>query len=363
MPTPEPLRVMLLFGGNSAEFDVSLISAAEVLAHLPECLDERPLRVFPVVITRAGRWLIAPDDPALIRDGDFLAREEDLLPAALLPGGILAIGAPREERISIDVAFSVMHGDYGEDGRVQGLLSTLGLPFVGSDWASSAVCMDKAITAALLCGEDIPQARKIVLRVPSAENPARALAGIGEDNLRALGCPLFVKPACAGSSVGCHKVEDLRDLPAAVTDAASDDAKGKVLIEEYIAGREVECAVLEEAGRLTVPPPGEIDPGAPFYDYDTKYKTSTARAYLPARISLEASDRVRALAAKIFTVLGCRDLARVDFFVRGEEVLFNEINTLPGFTPISMYPKLLAAAGIPYETLLARLLRAALRRG
>lgn len=348
-----PFHFLCLFGGPSSEYEVSLMSAYGVLSHLPKEVHGRPLVPFPVGVTRDGRWLAYSGDIRFIRDGSFCDRTEECAPAVLLPGGQLSVGG---STVKIHAAFPLIHGAFGEDGKLQGLLACLGIPFVGADWAASVCCMDKSVTKLLLSREGIVQARWIPVCRRTADE--KEIAALPERVGKELGYPVFVKPAASGSSVGCVKVKSADGLlPALETAFAEGDT---VLIEEYIVGKEVEAAVLEEKGELFIPSPGEIDPGAEFYDYDTKYKNDTAAYYIPPRIPAESAEEVRRLAGRIFRLLGCKGLSRVDFFVTDTgKVIFNEINTLPGFTPISMYPKMMAAGGVPYDELIARLLASA----
>ena len=259
-------------------------------------------------------------------------------------------------RERIDVVFPVLHGENGEDGSVQGLLQLAGLPYVGPGVAASATCMDKTLTKLVADRAGIRQAAwRLVTARELANNPEAVLDGVE----KAFSYPVFIKPAGTGSSVGVSKAKNREALLAALTNASKYDSK--ILVEEFINGREVEVAVLGNAGPAASVC-GEIDSGTEFYDYDAKYISDCAQLYIPARIPEEVSERVRDNAIRIYEAMGCRGLSRVDFFVtyEGQEIVFNEINTLPGFTSISMYPKLFEASGIPYPELLDNLIELAL---
>lgn len=340
-------NVLILFGGRSSEHEVSLVSAAGVLSNI----DREKYNVIPVGITKDGKWRLMSG-----RDVTEESLNDASLPTVSVdPGnhGISVMGGNTAGFIKIDVVFPVLHGANGEDGTMQGLFAIAGIPCVGPDCEASAVCMDKAVTKAVLNQAKIPQAKTVVLSGTEIGHPETA-----ETLENELGYPMFVKPARAGSSVGISKVKHRGELAAALTLAAENDSK--IIVEECIVGREIEIAVLEEKGKITVSVPAEIDPGCEFYDYDAKYKTDTSSFYIPARISDTEKDTVRALAEKIFLTLGCKGLSRVDFFIRNDgSFIFNEINTLPGFTPISMYPKLMQNEGMTYTELISRLLESA----
>ncbi len=335
------LSVLCLFGGKSTEYKVSLRSACTVLA----ALDPQKYDVTTVGMTESGTWYAYDGDMDDIRDDTWHTRTEVLHRAMLSPSfgdHILYIEGTVPNTFStkhIDVVIPVVHGAYCEDGTLQGLLSMTGIPYVGPHCAASAVAMDKMLTKLVLNNFDIPQAKcGFFTRAEIESTPETAL-----DRAEAVDrYPLFVKPANAGSSIGVSKANDRVELLAALKTAARYDSK--VLVEECIVGREIECAVL---GNADAEPsvPGEINPGSEFYDYDAKYITDTSADFIPARIPEQTREEIRALAKKIYTVLGCRGLSRVDFFVCDREnaaprIVFNEINTLPGFTSISMYPKL-----------------------
>ena len=258
--------------------------------------------------------------------------------------------------IKLDAVFPVLHGENGEDGAIQGLMQLANIPCVGPDVAASAVAMDKTLTKLVMDHAGIPQAKWYLVRGRGLENRVDSAANEVEKRFV---YPVFVKPAGTGSSVGVSKAADREALCSALLEAAKYD--DKVLVEEFIHGREIEVAVMGIENPVASVC-GEIDSGADFYDYDAKYITDTSVAYIPARIDEEVAEQVRDAAVKIYSAIGCQGLSRVDFFVTYEDnrVVFNEINTLPGFTSISMYPKLFDASGIGYGELIDRLLQLAM---
>lgn len=349
-------KIAVLFGGCSPEHEVSRVSAHSVISNLSEDKYE----IYCVGITKDGRWYLYEGPLDAIPDGSW-EKSEQKRPAFLTPDrsvkGILITGSGRSEVLPVDCVFPVLHGKNGEDGTVQGLLQLSGLPYVGCGTLSSAVCMDKAITHTLLSGVGIQQAKYLWFYYPRyLENPDKVRIKIGAR----LGFPVFVKPAGSGSSVGVSRVEREEDLEAAIRLAATEGEK--ILVEEAVLGQEVECAVLGNAEPEAAPMIGEIAASAAFYDYDDKYKSGKSKLYIPAHLSDEVTQELRSIAVRAYRTLGCRGFARVDFFVRGgNEILLNELNTIPGFTPISMYPKLWEASGLPYGDLLSRLIEFALK--
>lgn len=349
-------KVLVLFGGVSSEHEVSLVSAKSVIENIPR----EKYDVIPMGITKDGRFYIFRGDTALMPDGSWLEDKENLESAVISCDrshhGIIHTGSGETEYI--DIVFPVLHGKNGEDGTIQGLLEISGIPYVGCDTASSAICMDKAVTNAMTDFIGIPQAKWTAIdKCSYFADKSDFLSS----SAAKLGFPIFVKPANAGSSVGISKAKNIAELEAACETAFIHDKK--IVLEEGIDGKEVECAVLgnDEPVASVV---GEIVPCNEFYDYDAKYLANESELHIPARLSEEKQNEVRAAAIKAYKALGCSGLARVDFFVRNSDgaVMLNEPNTIPGFTSISMYPKLFAAAGIPYSELLDRLLNFALER-
>lgn len=349
----EKKTAAVLFGAVSSEYEVSLRSAASVLRNFPRDKYD----VVMVGITKDGRWLGYTGNTELI-ERDEWSQSPYVSPVILSPdrshGGLIRLGKEPGEChsfIKIDVAFPVMHGEHAEDGTIQGLLEIAGIPCVGCGVLASAACMDKAVTHTLLENAGIemtPWAQ--VFRWQS--DAIGDLAPVWEE---ALGYPMFVKPANTGSSVGVSKVNNRIELVNALQAAFHYDRK--VLIEQAIRGKELECAVLGNYTRAEASVVGEIVPHHDFYDYEGKYLDDSTDLYIPARISPEDSGRIREIAVKAFQVMGCTGLARVDFFLREDgRAVINELNTLPGFTSISMYPKLFDASGVPYPELIARLL-------
>lgn len=338
-------RVAVVFGGRSGEHEVSIVSARSVMSSL----EPDRWEVVPFGISRTGAWLTPAETRVLLDSGAaaFTGTGHDLLTCPAL--GELA---------GCHIAFPLVHGTYGEDGTLQGFFETAGLPYAGCGVAASAIGLDKALMKAIFHEAGIPVARYGVVRAwELAQDGGAAVASFVEATL---GYPCFVKPANGGSSVGITRVASREDLDGAFAAAfAYDD---KAVIEEAVSGQEVECSVLgneyPEASRT-----GEIEPDRDFYDYASKYdSTSRTRLHIPARITPAAEERVRALAIRMYQAMGCEGYARVDFFVRGEEVIANEVNTIPGFTSISMYPKLWEASGLAYGDLLTRILELGLER-
>ncbi len=349
------LNVCVLFGGISPEHEVSLRSAESVLNNL----NQEKYNIFPVGITKKGDWILyAGTDYSLLPTGQWQEYEGNRR-ATISPirgQGLLSFEGDCVVREMIDVVFPVLHGENGEDGAMQGLLQMAGIPYVGPQVAASAVAMDKTLTKLVADQAEIPQASWLLVRNSELQTRMDAILDTVENRFS---YPVFVKPAGTGSSVGVSKVKDRNDLRDALLQAGVYDEK--ILVEEFINGREVEVAVLGNSSPVASVC-GEIDSGADFYDYDAKYITDTSVAYIPARIDDLVAEQVRELAVKVYSAIGCRGLSRVDFFVTYEDnrIVFNEINTLPGFTSISMYPKLFAASGIPYSQLLDELINLAM---
>lgn len=348
------LSVCVLFGGMSPEHEVSLRSAESVLNQL----DPEKYNVIPVGITKEGEWIIyGGNDYGELPAGTWMNNPNNSK-GSISPvrgQGLFRFEDDCVVRERIDVVFPVLHGENGEDGAVQGLLKLAGIPYVGPHVAASAVSMDKTLTKLVVDHAQVPQAAWHLVRREELEHHVDHVVAALEGKFA---YPMFVKPAGTGSSVGVSKAADRTALEKALFAAAEFDRK--ILVEEFIHGREIEVAVMGNDSPVASVC-GEIDSGAEFYDYDAKYVTDTSTAYIPARISEEVEEQVREMAVKVYSAIGCQGLSRVDFFVtyEDERIVFNEINTLPGFTSISMYPKLFDASGIPYPQLLDELLRLA----
>jgi len=337
------LRVAVLFGGKSAEHEVSLQSARNIMA----AMDPQKYEVVPLAIAKSGQWLGTGQAQALLGGG------APALPAA--PAGEALVALVSNPMQGVDVVFPALHGPLGEDGTVQGLLKLANVPFVGSGVLGSAVGMDKDVMKRLLRDAGLPVGAFLVFTRGD-------LPDLTFERLAArLGVPFFVKPANLGSSVGVHRVDTPEQCLPALQDAFRYDRK--ILVEAFISGREIECAVLgNDHPKASVP--GEVIPTHAFYSYEAKYLDEKgALLEIPAQLSPEVTARVQALAIETFKVLGCEGLARVDCFVQADgTVLINEINTLPGFTQISMYPKLWEASGLAYSDLIDQLIQLALER-
>ncbi|NCC07262.1 MAG: D-alanine--D-alanine ligase [Clostridia bacterium] len=348
-------KIAVLFGGASSEHEISLMSATSVLNNL----DKEKYDIVPVGITKSGRWYLYNGDIALIKSGEW--EKADITPAAFCAGsgmkGLITFENGSYNEVPVDVVFPVLHGKNGEDGTVQGLLDMAGIPYVGCGVLGSSVCMDKVIANCVMDACGIPRCEWDYMDTHSGEDFDDVEARVS----RKLGYPIFVKPANAGSSVGISKAKDRETLKSAVELAAKHD--NRIVFERFVDGQEVECAVSgNDVATSTCP--GEILASKEFYDYEDKYVAGTSRVAIPAQLSNEKLNEVHDLAEKAYRALCCTGLSRVDFFVeRGsEKVLLNEINTLPGFTDISMYPKLKMAAGDTYSSLLDKLVALAFER-
>jgi D-alanine-D-alanine ligase len=351
--SPNRMRIAVLFGGRSAEHDVSVLSATNVM----RALDQGKYDPVPVFITREGKWLLSTFESGA------LARPALGIEISLLPGGrgrMLALDSNREvcELPKIDILFPVLHGLHGEDGSVQGLAEVARVPLAGCGILGSAAALDKDVTKRLLKAAGLPAAQSATI--------GHGAAAPGFAELRStIGLPFFIKPARQGSSVGVSKVTTERDYVAALDEGFRHDRK--LLAEEFIRGRELECSVLEDReGGLFVSRPGEIVTAEShgFYTYDAKYVDEDGAALkVPAELPEEIENGIRAMAAKAFRVVGCDGMARVDFFVTPDmRFLINELNTIPGFTNISMYPKAMAASGVSYSEIIDRLVEHGLSR-
>ncbi len=357
-------RVGVVFGGPSREHGVSVLSAKCLLENLPRDAFD----AIPMFVGKDGVW----HGPQA--SGAEMARQLARPPKDLLVDGMRAGGraAPTSEVVDsffsawhaagADVLFPIVHGTFGEDGVVQGLFEALGVPYVGCGVAASAVGMDKIFMKAAFAAAGLPQVRYVALSRAEWASPASRASIV--TRIDGLGVPVFVKPACAGSSVGITKVREEAQLAEAVQLALRVDSR--VLAEQGVDGREIECSVLsgEKGGPTEVSVPGEIVPGHEFYDYEDKYIDSGSRSVVPADLPASAREEIRRLAGRAFDVIGGEGFARVDFFLeRGtQRILVNEINSLPGFTPISMFPKLWEASGLALPVLLDRLVKSAFRR-
>ncbi|MFD4366498.1 D-alanine--D-alanine ligase family protein [Rhodococcus sp. NPDC058521] len=360
------IRVAVVFGGRSSEHSVSCVSAGSVLTNL----DPFRYEVVPVGIGRDGTWMLGSTDP------ESLAIRDRTLPS-VQPGGnelaltadptrhgaLVSLGDSEAGKVlaSVDVVFPVLHGAYGEDGTVQGLLELAGVPYVGPGVLASAAGMDKEFTKKLLAAEHLPVGHQVVLR-PGTET-------LTQEQKDGLDLPVFVKPARGGSSIGITRVADWAKLDDAITQARRHDPK--VIVESGIVGREVECGVLEfpdgsvrasVVAEIKMPESSREDDTA-FYDFDTKYLDDVCEFDVPAKLDDDVSDEIRKLAVEAFRALDCQGLSRVDFFVTENGPVINEINTMPGFTSISMYPRMWDAAGVDYPTLVSTLVDTALTRG
>lgn len=348
-------NVCVLFGGISPEHDVSLRSAESVLNHM----DKDKYQIFPVGITQNGEWVYYGGTDYSQLPGEAWLECENNCPAVISPvrgQGLLLFKDTGLEIQSIDVVFPVLHGENGEDGSVQGLMQLAGISCVGPNVSASAVAMDKTLTKLVMDNVKVPQANWVLVRNADLSVRMDSILDTVENRF----CyPVFVKPAGTGSSVGVSKASDRESLKKALIAAGAFDEK--ILVEEFINGREIEVAVLgNETPVASVC--GEIDSGAEFYDYEAKYINDTSVAYVPARLDQDVAENVRELAVKVYKAVNCKGLSRVDFFVTYDDnrIVFNEINTLPGFTSISMYPKLFAASGIGYTELIDKLLQLAM---
>ncbi len=346
-------KLGVLFGGVSSEHSVSCVSASYVLRGL----DENKYEIYAVGITREGRWFYYPEyDVDLIGDGSW-ERESKLIPAFISPDrdthGLMLIKDGNASAVRLDCVFPVLHGTGGEDGTVQGLFELAGIPYVGCGVAASACAMDKSLTKVLAEMAGVHQARYYLARRSDFEFAPEETARKAEAALGTF--PMFIKPCSQGSSVGVAKAKDKDGLLDGLREAFRYDTKA--LVEEFIDGHEIECAVLGNEAPIasTV---GEVAPAQEFYTYDAKYCDESSKLYIPAHITPEQIEKVRENALKVYAVLECRGLSRVDFFCKYEdgEIVFNEINPIPGFTSISMYPKLFEAVGIGFTELLDRLI-------
>ena len=360
MNSNSKLRVALFFGGVSSEHEVSCVSASAWLRALGQSPCAEQYEVFPVGITKTGRWLACHPTPEAMADGSW--EQGSCTPCVLSPDradhGIWLLKDGKAELVRIDICAPVMHGKNGEDGTIQGLFEMARIPYVGCGVLASAVCMDKAVANALFEANGVPHTKWLAADRWEIESD---LEGVCEGVEKKLGWPVFVKPANAGSSVGISKVSSRDELKKAIDLALENDRK--VVFEAFVDGQEVECAVIGSDPAVATRP-GEILAGAEFYTYDDKYKNGVSQTVIPAHLPEAKLDEVKTYAAMAYTALNCEGLARCDFFVeKGTgRVLINEINTFPGFTSISMYPKLMEHEGLPVPQLIDRLIALALER-
>jgi D-alanine-D-alanine ligase len=348
------LRVGIIFGGRSGEHEVSLASAASVV----QAIDRARFETVAIGIARDGRWLVGGDPlHALAQAAGMKLALLDATPAPMealqrTEPGSLPAGLPSR----LDVVFPLIHGPFGEDGTLQGLLELADLPYVGAGVTASAVGMDKAIQKAVLRAHGIPVIEHlVVLRSEWELNPRDVSARVASE----IGFPCFVKPANLGSSVGISKVKASGDLEAAVTHAATYDRK--LLVERAASAREIEVAVLGN-DRPEASVPGEVVPEKEWYDYEAKYTPGLTRLLIPAPLGDAQAATVRDLAIQAYRAIDCAGMARVDFFLEGDRLILNELNTIPGFTATSAYPRLWEASGRPYPALIARLIELAVER-
>jgi D-alanine-D-alanine ligase len=363
---PARTRVALVFGGRSSEHAVSCATAASVL----EALDRDRYDVVPVGIAKDGHWVLAPDDPRALRLAPGHVPEVDtdaasvIVPTSATDRTLVVHEAGRPPRTlgEVDVVFPLLHGPFGEDGTIQGLLDLADVRYVGSGVTASAAMMDKHVMKVLLASAGLPVGPYTVI----TDKDWRRDRAAAMDAVHALSWPVFVKPARAGSSMGITKVSEPEALEAAIEAAREHDPK--VVVEAAVFGREIECGVLEghgtDATRTSELGECIVVQNHEFYDYEAKYLAEgDVRLETPANVPQEVADEIRAMAARAFEVAGCEGLARVDFFLTETgDVLVNEVNTMPGFTPLSMYPRMWAASGLSYPELIDELIALALER-
>ena len=352
--TTKPIKIAIIYGGRSSEHSVSCISAGAIMSHL----DPEKYELYPIGITQQGTWTVGESDPEKLRSTNAVMPTVTLAKEVSLAADPARRGqfrfADGSEHVTVDVIFPVLHGLYGEDGTIQGLFELSGVPYVGMGVLSSACGMDKEYTKKLLAAEGLPVGKEVILR--------------GEETLtqadcQLLGLPVYVKPARGGSSIGISRVTRWEDMDAALREARQYDTK--VIVESEIIGDEVECGVLEYPdGTVVASVPAQLVNTSVghegFYGFDAKYVDGDVSAMIPAPLDDAATRLIQSLAREAFQALQCSGLARVDFFVTPAGPVLNEVNTMPGFTPISMYPQVFAASGVPYAELLDTLIAQAL---
>lgn len=340
------IKVAILCGGKSSEHEVSLMSAKNIV----NAIDKNKYEVTVIGISNSGNWLQLPKTNYLLNSDN----PKTIALSALNKSEIISASEITQSK-NFDVVFPVLHGTYGEDGSMQGFLKVLNIPFVGPSVLGSAVCMDKEITKRVLKSENIPVARFLTYLKSDINKIDFSFIK------QKLGLPVFVKPANNGSSVGINKVKTLNKFKKAISEAFRYD--NKIIIEENINGREIECSVLGNENAIASLP-GEVIPNDEFYSYKAKYiDENGARLNIPAKITKNKTKKIQELAVKSFKLLGCEGMARIDFFLlKNGKIIVNEVNTIPGFTSISMYPKLWQASGISYTELIDRLIKLAIAR-
>ena len=352
--TTKPIKIAIIYGGRSSEHSVSCISAGAIMSHL----DPEKYELYPIGITQQGTWTVGESDPEKLRSTNGAMPTVTLTKEVSLAADPARRGqfrfADGSEHVTVDVIFPVLHGLYGEDGTIQGLFELSGVPYVGTGVLSSACGMDKEYTKKLLAAEGLPVGKEVILR--------------GEETLtqadcQLLGLPVYVKPARGGSSIGISRVTRWEDMDSALREARQYDTK--VIVESEIIGDEVECGVLEYPdGTVIASVPAQLVNTSVghegFYGFDAKYVDGDVSAMIPAPLDDAATRLIQSLAREAFQALQCSGLARVDFFVTQAGPVLNEVNTMPGFTPISMYPQVFAASGVLYAELLDTLIAQAL---
>jgi D-alanine-D-alanine ligase len=348
------LRIGVIFGGRSGEHEVSLVSASSVIS----ALDKEKYEVVPIGITQSGRWVSSDRALQLLKSKDGIdAEPERFLAPEPNRKALVSANGSIEPNLRLDVIFPVVHGTFGEDGTLQGLLELANIPYVGAGVLASAVGMDKIVQKQLFAHAGLPIVRFVWFLSSECRSRMKQVVGTIEKKLK---YPMFAKPANTGSSVGIAKAHNRKELIAGIEDAMQYDRK--VIIEQGVKNaREIECSVLGNDNPLASVP-GEIVPSNEFYDYDAKYVDGKSTAIIPADLPKGAAKEVRRIALRAFSVLDVAGMARVDFFVTKKKcrIYLNEVNTIPGFTSISMYPKLWEASGIPYAELLDRLIALAI---
>lgn len=351
------MKVCVIFGGCSPEHEISCISATSVINNL----DKEKYKIISIGIDKKGEWFLYSGKIENIRTGKWRNDKKNLKKAIISPDSkdkaVLVFEDDKIKKIKPDIVFPVLHGEYGEDGTIQGLLELSGIKYVGMGVLASANGMDKSFTKIVMDSAKIPQADWVVVNTYEMDDMEACIKRVEEK----IGYPCFVKPASTGSSVGVGKAKNKNELISALENAKKFCRK--ILVEENIEGHEVECAVL---GNFDVKAAsvGEIIPEVEFYDFDAKYKSSSTRLQIPAELDKDVYEKIREYAVRAFKAIDGMGLSRVDFFVRykDNEVILNEINTMPGFTDISMYPKLWNASGLEYSKLLDELIRLGMER-